>query len=78
MQHVVEKLILLVPQRDPLAAEVIHRPCNAEEVLEELGGHVLVNPVLAGQLECDGQHVQTVHAHPGRAVRLLQVPTGRQ
>ena len=78
MEHVVEELVLLVPERDALAGDVVHRARDVEEVLEELGRHVLVDGVLAGQFERDDEHVQAVHAHPGRAVRLLEVAAGRQ
>ncbi len=51
---------------------------DVHEVLEELAGHVLVGGVVVGQLQGDGQHVEAVHGHPARAVRLLEAPAGGQ
>ena len=47
-------------------------------MLEELGRHIFIRRVVTRQLQCDRQHVQAVHAHPGGAVRLSQVATGWQ
>ena len=66
MQHVVEKAILVVPQGMP--AEVIHGVRNVHEVLEKFAGDVLIGVIVPRQLEGNGQHVQTVHAHPTSAV----------
>ena len=41
-QHVVEEAVVLVPERDALAAEVVGGVRDVEEVLEELRRHVLV------------------------------------
>ena len=46
-QHVVEEIVLIVPEPDALAAHVGHRVGDVEEVLEELDGHVLVDRVVA-------------------------------
>ena len=78
VQDVVVEAIRLVPQADALVAHVVHGVGDVDEVLEELGGDVLVRRVFPGQLQRDGQHVQAVHAHPGGAVGLLDVPAGRQ
>ena len=43
VQDVVEELVLVVPQADAVAADVGHRLGDVEEVLEELGGDVLVD-----------------------------------
>ena len=78
VQHVVEELVLLVPQPNPFAADIVHRLGDIQEVLEELGGDVFVDPIVHRQLQRDRQHVQAEHAHPAGAVALLQVPAGRQ
>ena len=78
VEHVVVEAVLVVPEADPLAAEVVHGVRDVDEVLEELARHVLVGRVLAGQLQRDGQHVQRVHGHPARAVGLLDMPAGGQ
>ena len=54
-QHVVEEPVVLVPQRHPVVADVVHGVGDGEEVLEELGGDVLVGAVVVGQLEGDGR-----------------------
>ena len=41
-----------------VAADVGHRLGDAEEVFEELGGHVFVHSIVAGQLERDLLRVQ--------------------
>ena len=51
---------------------------DVDKVLEELAGNILVSRIMLRQLSCDGEHVQTVHAHPTRAVRLLDRPARRQ
>jgi hypothetical protein len=78
VKHVVEEPVLLVPQLDALVAHAAHGLGDIHEVLEELGGHVLVGGILAGQLERDAQHVEAVHAHPRRAIRLRDVATRRE
>ena len=78
VQHVVEEAVLLVPQLDAFAGDVVHRARDVDEVLEELRGDVLVGRILARQLERDGQHVEAVHRHPRGAVGLLDRSARRQ
>ena len=73
MQHVVEELVLFVPQRDAFPRNVVERLGNVEEVFEKLGGDILVGAVLAGQFQGDHQHIQAVHPHPGGTIGLFQV-----
>ena len=54
-----------------VAADVGHRLGDVQEVLEELGGDVLVDRVVQRQLQGDAHHVQAVHRHPGGAVGLV-------
>src|SRR6266511_514211 len=77
-QNVVVEAVFLVPEAHVLAAHVADGMGDVDEVFEELAGHVLVGGIFARQLERDGQHVEAVHAHPARAVRLLDVAPGRQ
>src|SRR6266545_3268925 len=77
-QNVVVEAVFLVPEAHVLPAHVADGMGDVDEVLEELAGHVLVGGIFARQLERDGQHVEAVHAHPARAVRLLDVAPGRQ
>src|SRR5437667_7066927 len=51
---------------------------DVEKVLEEFAGYVLVARVLLRQLQGNDEEVQAIHRHPARAVRLLDVPAGRQ
>ena len=78
MEHVVEELVLLVPQRHDLDADAIERAGDVQEVLEELRRDVLVHGVVARQLQRDRQHAERVEAHPGRAVRLADVAGDRE
>ena len=73
---VVVEAVFLVPKAG--AALGVHGVGDGDEVLEELGGHVLGGRVVAGQFERDGQHRRAIEGHPGRAVRLLEVAAGRQ
>ena len=69
---VVEEAVFLVPEPHVFARDVIGRVGDEQEVLEELVGDVLVAGALARELERDVEHVQAVHAHPARRVRLLE------
>jgi hypothetical protein len=62
VQHVVVEAVLLVPQAVAAAAHV-HGVGDVEEVLEELGGDVLVDRVVRRQLERDLEHVLAT-CHP--------------
>jgi hypothetical protein len=71
-EDVVEEAVLLVPQLVGIDTDPVHSRCDVDEVLVELAGEVLVYRVLDGELQGDGQHVETEHRHPARPVRLLQ------
>src|SRR5258705_13781872 len=43
MQHIVEKLVLLIPKPYPFATEIVHRGSDAEKVLKEFSRYILVN-----------------------------------
>ena len=79
VQHVVEELVLVVPQADAsVLADVAHRLGDVQEVLEELGRDVLVDVVVLRQLQRDAHQIQRVHRHPAGAVRLVDVAAGGQ
>ena len=80
MKDVVEELILVVPQPDApvLPTDVAHGLGDVQEVLEELGGDILVHPVVLGQLQRDAHEIQGIHRHPAGAIRLIDMPAGRQ
>ena len=73
VQLVVVELVLLVPQADAGFADVGHGLGDVQEVLEELGGDVLVDGVVQGKLERDAHEVQAVHRHPAGAVGLVEM-----
>src|SRR5262245_1262585 len=56
----------------------MHRLDDVNKMLEEFARYVFVGGVLARQLQRDGQHIETVHAHPTGCVRLLDVAAGWQ
>src|SRR5207245_537813 len=60
---------------EPLA---VHGLRDQREVLEELGGDVLVSLVASRQLEGQLEQGEAVHRHPGGSVRLLQVAGHRE
>ena len=51
---------------------------DVEEVLEELGGNVLIDVVVRRQFQRDPQEVERVHRHPRGAVGLVDITAGRQ
>jgi hypothetical protein len=63
----------LVPK--PGAPEPVHGVRDRHEVLEELGGNVLVGGIPLGQLERHREHGAAVESHPGGAVCLLELAT---
>lgn len=77
---VVVEPVLLVPKRHLFVSGggEGHGVGNVQEVLEELGGNVLVGRVVLGELERNVQHVQTEECHPSGPVGLTQSTTGRQ
>ncbi|MNC76625.1 hypothetical protein D3C75_1283840 [compost metagenome] len=78
MQHVVEKLVLLVPKAFGVGVDFIDRPGDVEKMLEELHSDVDVDTVALGQLEGDAHQVQRVGGDPSRAVGLIKCVTGWQ
>src|SRR5260221_6265122 len=72
-QDIVKELVLLVPQRDMLFTDVLHRRGDVHEVIDILQEDILVGGVLFGELERHTDHVDTEHRHPARAVALLEV-----
>ena len=78
VQHVVVELVGLIPQPAAVAADVLHRVRDIEEVLEELGGDVLIDVVVHRQFQRDPQEIERVHRHPCGAVGLADMAPGRQ
>ena len=76
LESVVVKAVGLVPQARPTQA--IHRIGDVDEMLEELGGDVLLGRIVLGQFQRDGEHRHAIERHPGRSVRLFQVAARRQ
>ncbi len=59
-----------------MTAHIVDSVSNVNEMLEKLGGHVLVGRVGPGQFQGDRKHIEAIHAHPGRAIGLFQVIAG--
>src|SRR5205085_2420180 len=70
---VVIEAVFFVPQ-----PERVHRRGDLDEVLPELARHVLVIIFFKSELERDAEHVEAIHRHPARAVRLLEVAAAGQ
>src|SRR5476649_720257 len=60
------------------AAEVVHGVGDRDEVLEELGGDVLVDRVTVRKLKRHREHGAAVEGHPGGTVRLLKLAAAWQ
>src|ERR1700738_3847804 len=45
-------------------------------MLEELAGDILIGPIVGSKLDRNSQHGETIHAHPGGAIRLLEKSSG--
>src|SRR6185369_8317203 len=73
MQHIVIEAVALIPKLGTVASEVVHCIGDINKVFEKLAGYILINFVFTGKLKCDAKHIQGVHRHPARAVRLFQM-----
>ena len=73
---IVVEAVFLVPE--PVTAEGVDGIGDVDEVLEELGGDVLVGGAVQGQFDGHGEHEQAVGSHPCGAVGLVEVPSARQ
>ena len=78
VHDIVIEFVLLVPQADPVAADIGHGFGNIEEVLEKFGSDVFVDMVGERQLERNAHQVERVHRHPRSAVGLVDVTPARQ
>eukprot|EP00659_Diplonema_papillatum_P003495 gene3494-biopygen3434 len=78
MQHVIEKLILLIPQAVSAIVNAVDRPGDVQEVLKELHRDIHIHDIALGQLQTDTHQVQRVRRNPRCAVRLVQLITRRQ
>ena len=78
VQHVVEEAVLFIPEPDVLAADLVHRVGDVDEVLPELAGDIFIGRIFLGQLQRNRQQVERVHGHPAGAIRLLDGAAGRQ
>jgi hypothetical protein len=76
-EHIVEEPVFVVPHAGA-SAGVRHRGRDPEEVLDELARHVEVGRPMLRQLDGDLGHVLAEERHPRRAIRLIEVPAGRQ
>src|SRR3954469_23700130 len=53
VQYIVEELVLLIPERNTIIADIVHRLGNIQEMLEELGGYIFVDAIMNRQLQRD-------------------------
>ena len=78
MQRIVIKAILLIPERNAIGANVVHRLGNIDEVFKKFARDTPINLIFSRKFEGYGQHIQAIHPHPARSIRLFQMPTRRQ
>src|SRR6266516_1421392 len=78
MQHVVEKLVLLVPKPNAFATKIVHGSSDAEKMLEEFRRYILVNWIFTREFDRDPQHVEAKHSHPACAIALLKTAAVRE
>ena len=78
VQHVVEETVLIVPHGLFAVTAMAHGVGDVEEVLPEFAGDIFIHRIFTGEFQSDGQHVERVHGHPGRAVGLFDVAPGRE
>ena len=78
MKHIVIKAILLIPQANAFAAEIVNGVANVYKMFEKLAGDVFIDRIFARQLQRDRQHIQAIHPHPTRAIRLFEVASSWQ
>src|SRR5689334_19769840 len=57
---------------------MMHGVRNVNKMLEKFGGYIFISGLCTGEFERYRQHVQAVHAHPGRSVGLLDKCTIRK
>ena len=65
---VVKEAVRFIPQA--VTSKLIHCVCDSDIVLKELRGDVFISGVLAGQLQRNREHRETIKRHPGRAIGL--------
>ena len=51
---------------------------NIAKMLGKLDDHILIGRVMGGERNRELQHVLAEQRHPGRSIRLLKMPAGRQ
>src|SRR5579863_9884371 len=78
VEHIIEKLIFLIPKLNTLVGNIVHRRRNGQEMLEELESDVFIHMVADRQFEGNCHHIQAKHTHPTRTVALLQVAASGQ
>src|SRR5215203_4232742 len=51
---------------------------DVEEVLPKFTGKIFVGVVIVRELQCDREHVETIHRHPARSIGLCKLSARRQ
>src|SRR3954452_7430979 len=78
MQHIVEELILFIPEIDALLTPVIHGAGTMHKMLEELRRDIFIGGIGHRQLEGHHHQVQAIHAHPAGRIALLKTTAVRE
>src|SRR5689334_11820983 len=58
--------------------DAIHCVGDPDELLHEPESNILVDRVVIREDQCDFQHCLTIERHPGSAICLVEMSTGRQ
>src|SRR5580704_2546137 len=69
-QVVIEKSVLLIPERHEWIPDAIHGIGDEDVVLPEFAGNIFINGVLFGQQKGGSKHVFGESSHPACAIRL--------
>lgn len=78
-EMIIVESIILIPKSFLFPSKAVHCIHYEDKVLQELGGHVLINGVIVeGQLQGNVKHHHTVESHPGSPISLLQDPSSWQ
>src|SRR5215469_2368015 len=78
MKEIVEESILLIPHFVVALADTIHSIGDPGKMFEETVSNLFVHRVGLGKNERNLEHRQAVECHPCRAVRLVEMPAGRE
>src|SRR6266487_1466045 len=78
MEHIIEKLVFLIPEPNPLLSYVVHGCSDSQEMLEKFERNIFIDRISERKFQRNGHHVQAEHAHPASAITLFDIATCRQ